>query len=160
MWTAPLTLTVLASCSAMNPQTKAATVYLESLRPLMIENSTLADRVLVQAAAIYNEAETPHEVAQAWETEIVPLSEHLADQAALVAAPEPFAAKHAELVSIWTDRALAYRSVAEAIRVGDPDTWAPARLNAENAKIREENWFNELNKVVVPLGIPVVDEYP
>ncbi|MCA9494316.1 MAG: hypothetical protein KC621_30530 [Myxococcales bacterium] len=160
MWTAPLTLTVLASCTAMNPQTAAATAYLDAIRPLMIENSMLADRVLVQAAAIYNEAETPKEVAAAWETEIVPVAEHLADQAGLVVAPGPYQPRHAELVSIWTDRATAYRSVAEAIRVGDPDAWMPARKEAENAKIREENWFNQLNENVVPLGIPLVDEYP
>lgn len=154
-----LSLTFLVAC-ATDPRQAAATRYLQVLQPLMLENSMLADRVLVQAAAVYNESGGPKQVADAWEGEIVPLAEHLADQASLVQPPTDYAARHGELVTIWVDRAAAYRALSEAIRSGEAEAWNPARRDAESAKIREENWFNQLNETVTPLGIPLVDQYP
>jgi hypothetical protein len=155
----PLLSLALAGCAGLSPASSSTTVYLSELQPLLQENSLLAERVLFQAAAIYNEAAKPEQIANAWSAEIVPLSEHLANQAGFVSAPEPWSANHAELVEIWTDRAVAYRNLVEAIKTADADQWNTARAQADDVKLAEEKWFDALNEKLAPQGL-VVDQYP
>ena len=156
----PLILTLaLGGCAGLDPASSSTTVYLSELQPLLQENSLLAERVLFQAAAIYNEAAKPEQVANTWSLEIVPLSEHLANQASFVTAPDPFGARHAELVKIWSDRAVAYRNLGEAIKTADAEQWNDARKQADDVKLREEKWFDGLNEQLAPQGL-VVDPYP
>lgn len=154
----PLAL-VLSGCTQLDPATTATTDYLTRLQPLLQENSLLAERVLFQAAGLYNDATKPSQVAQAWTVEIVPLAEHLHHQSTFVSAPEPWSARHAELVEIWGERAEAYRNLSEAIRLGDAPLWNDSRKKADSVKLAEEDWFNNLNRAVGPLGL-VVDPYP
>ena len=156
--TLPVVL-LLASCQPIDPAATATTEYLTRLQPLLQENSLLAERVLLQAAAIYNDAAKPEQVAAAWTSDIVPIAEHLHYQSAFVAAPDVWAANHNELIAIWGDRALAYRNIGEAIKLADPEAWKSARELAEGVKVREETWFDALNKAVGPMGM-VVDPYP
>ena len=150
---------LLASCQQMDPAGQATTEYLTRLQPLLQENSLLAERVLLQAAAIYNDATKPEQVATAWSGDIVPIAEHLHHQSSFVAAPDVWAAKHNELVAIWGDRALAYRNIGEAIKLADAEQWKSARELADGVKLREEKWFDTLNEAVAPMGL-VVDPYP
>lgn len=156
--TLPVVL-LLASCQPIDPATTATTEYLTRLQPLLQENSLLAERVLFQAAAIYNEAAKPDQVASAWSSDIVPVAEHLHHQAAFVAAPDVWSLNHNELVEIWGDRAAAYRNIGEAIKLADAASWKSARELAEGVKLREEKWFDALNAAVAPMGM-VVDPYP
>lgn len=154
----PLIL-VLSGCNQLDPATTATTDYLNLLQPLLQENSLLAERVLFQAAGIYNEATKPSQVATAWTSEIVPLAEQLHHQASFVVAPEAWSQRHSGLVDIWGERATAYRNLGEAIRLGDAALWNDSRKKADAVKLAEEDWFNDLNRAVGPLGL-VVDPYP
>jgi hypothetical protein len=148
---------VLGGCGASDDET---TQYLNALQPLMQENGLLAERVLLQAAKIYNnEAVKPDQVADAWIHEIVPIAEHLHNQASFVAPPSSFATTHADLVLIWGDRALAYRNLGEAIQTGNTDEWNKARELANQVKLREERWFDTLNGALAPSNL-MVDPYP
>ncbi len=155
-------LVLTASCQlGGDPATRAASDYITELQPLLQENSLLAERVLYQAAAIYNDATRPDEVADAWTGTIVPLSEHLHDQASFVVLEEgnPWAERHEALVAIWGERAHAYRSISEGLERADRERWDEGRKLADEVKVKEEQWFDEMNTQVTPLGF-VVDAYP
>jgi hypothetical protein len=153
----PLTLFLgLSGCTAGDDDT---TRYLTALQPLLQENGLLAERVLLQASKIYNEAVKPDQVSEAWIHEIVPVSEHLYNQAGFVQPPSTYAQTHADLVLIWGDRALAYRNLGEAIQTGNSDEWNKARDLANQVKLREEKWFDTLNQSLAASNLSV-DPYP
>lgn len=133
--------------------------YITSLNPLLQENGLLAERVLTLAAQIYNDASKPDQVADAWGRQVVPVAEHLADQASFVVPPPEYTQDHSEIVQIWTDRADAYRKLSEAIQTGDTTGWNAARQSADAVKLREERWFDRLNDRLSPTGL-IVDPYP
>jgi hypothetical protein len=155
MWTT-LPLVIALACSGGDDVT---TQYLGQLRPLLQENGLLAERVLLQAAKVYNEEAKPDQVADVWIEEIVPLAEHLQNQATLVVPPPPYASSHAEIVAIWGDRALAYRNLGEAIQSGSTNDWNAATTLTSDVKLREEKWFDTLNTALAPSGSSV-DPYP
>lgn len=146
----------LVACSSGDDATSK---YLGQLNPLLHENGLLAERVLLQAAQVYNDAAKPEQVADAWVAEIVPLAEHLHDQASFVEPPPPYATTHQEIVQIWGDRAVAYRSLGEAIQSGNTDEWNKATGLASDVKLREEKWFDTLNTALAESGLSV-DPYP
>jgi len=150
---------LLASCLQPDAATLAATDYFERLRPLLHENSLLAERVLFQAARVYNEGDKLPPLASDWTGEVVPLAEHLYHQASFVVAPDPYAEQHAKLVDLWGRRALVYRQIGEAVFTSDLPTFTDARKKADELKLEEERWFDRLNEVMVPLGL-LVDPYP
>ena len=76
-----------------------------------------------------------------------------------MSAPSDWSDSHAELVSIWEQRALAYRQLDTAITQGDADQWGEARTTADTAKIREEEWFRTVDGLLAPFGI-ALDQYP
>jgi hypothetical protein len=137
----------------------ATTAYLDQLEPLLQENGLLTERVLTLAAQIYNDSARAEQIADSWGRSVVPIAEHLADQASFVEPPAVYAQAHAEIVQIWGDRAVAYRSLSEAIQTGDTEGWNAARNSADDVKLREERWFDGLNERVAPLGL-IVDPYP
>ena len=151
-------LLLLTACQ-LDPKARSATEYVVKLQPLVQENSLLAERVLFQAAEIYNGATRPDEVADAWTTDIVPLSEHLHHQAGFVQAPEGWAERHGSLVEIWGERAHAYRSISEGLRMADEEAWDSGRALAEDVKLREEQWFDALNEELRPMSRGV-EAYP
>ena len=148
----------LAACQ-LDPAGSAASAYVDELEPLLHENSLLAESVLFQAAGIYNESIRSEEVATAWTTKIVPLSEHLAHQASFVEPSGNWAASHAELVSIWSERAQAYRTISEGLRAADVEQWNQGSALAEQARTRETDWFAGLNVKLNALGMQI-DAYP
>ncbi len=152
-----LVATWLAGCT--NPGQQAAADYVRRIQPLLLENSALAEQMLVQSAAIYNEAAGPKDVAVTWETTIVPMSEHLAAQASFVPVPTEYQATHQSLVQIWTDRALAYRAMSEATRTANAELWNAARSKADQVKANENAFFRDLNVQLTPLHLQV-DPYP
>jgi hypothetical protein len=155
----PLVPALLAACLQPDPATVAATDYFERLRPLLHENSLLAERVLFQAARVYNEKDKVPPLAADWTGDVVPLAEHLHHQASFVAAPDVFAEPHAELVDLWGRRALLYRQIGEAVFVADLASFTDARKKADALKLEEERWFDHLNETLAPLGL-LVDPYP
>ena len=119
----------------------------------------MAEQILIQSAGIYNEAVGPKDIAVAWEQKVVPMSEHLAHQATFVPVPLEYQQRHAELVQIWSDRAAAYRAMAEATRTANADEWNAARAKADQVKTRESAFFNGLNNQLQPLNLQL-DPYP
>lgn len=146
------------SCSSDSASRSAAT-YVDQLQPLLQENSLLAERVLFQAANIYNEAARPEDVAKKWEDDITPIAEHLYFQAKLVEPPDDWTTQHGELVDIWGERARAYRDISESLRLADRSLWEKGRNAAENVKLSEENWFERANEKLGVLNV-TLDPYP
>lgn len=153
-----LSANLLFSC-ASGPG-DATTNYLGQMQPVLQENGLLAERVLMQAAIVFNnESLKPEAVADTWNREIVLIAEHVYNQASFVKAPPEYSAVHEELVQIWGDRAAAYRSLGEAVQQGDPESWSKAQQLANSVKIREETWFDRFNDGLAPSGL-AVDPYP
>jgi hypothetical protein len=147
----------LVACSS--PAKQAAADYVRRVQPLMVENSALAEQMLLQGAAVYNGAAGPDDVAVAWEKRIVPMSEHLASQASFVPPPPEYQATHANLVKIWTDRAVAYRAMSEATRTANAQLWNAARTKVDQVNAQETAFFRDLNSQLSPLSLQV-DPYP
>ena len=154
-----LPLLLITTACQIDPEARSATTYVAKLQPLMQENSLLAERVLYQAAAIYNGATRPDEVADAWSSDIVPLAEHLHHQAGFVEPPENWSQQHAALVAVWGERAHAYRSISEGLERADKDLGEQGRNLAEQVKLKEESWFEEVNGQIGPMGF-TIDAYP
>ncbi len=151
--------TLLASCAQFNPALREDRAYVRALMPLLQDNALLSERVLVEAAAIYNEKSEPEKLGDTWAAEIVPLAEHLHNQSAFVQAPETWTEHHGELVDIWGDRARAYRTLADAIATADDEQWRTARDLADGVKLAEEKWFQSANERLTPNGL-AVDQFP
>ena len=143
----------LVACAALSPETRDTHRYVKELQPLLVENGHLASRVLSLAARVYNDQGAPDDLAATWTDEVVPLAEHLHQQAQFLQPPEPWAARHQELVDIWGDRAMAYRTLSEALVLADPDAWKKGRAEATEVKLREEEWFKGANLTLAPMGI-------
>jgi hypothetical protein len=159
MRTSPLLLALLGGCKPEDPALSDAHRYLGALAPVLAENGLLARRLLDASATLYNDPTAQSEVKLAWTHDLVPLAEHLRNQADLVDAPPTWDAEHEALIDIWTARSEAYREIAESMHQGDADLWLSARQQADKAKLDEEAWFKEANDRLGPLGL-TVDQFP
>lgn len=154
-----LLLVALLGCAPTDPRERTAPAYADALAPLLYENGFLAERLSTRAAAIHDEEVGSDGVLAAWRGEIVPLSRHLADQAAITSAPAPWSDRHAELVDAWSDRADAYQELEIAIEDGDRERWKAARRQADEAKLAEEEWFRQMNRDLAPYKL-ALDQFP
>ena len=59
----------------------------------------------------------------------------------------------------WTSRAEAYQEIQLAVEEGDRERWKAARKQADDAKVREEEWFRTMNRELAPIGL-VLDQFP
>lgn len=150
---------VLTSCAQPDPRARTAPDYVARLEPLLHENGFLASEVLGAAASIYNDGAGSDATRRTWVDDIVPLSRHLADQASATSAPAEWADQHAEIVIAWTGRADAYQEIQQAVEDGDRERWKAARKQADDAKVREEEWFRTMNRELAPIGL-VLDQFP
>ena len=126
-----------SGCGPLSPDVQRTNAYLKTLQPLLVENGHLAERVLVLAAKTYNKDGDSDALAEGWTSEVVPLAEHLHHQSQGIDAPLLWAEPHAELVESWGERALVYRSLSEALVLGDAQQWAGARKKATEATLAE-----------------------
>ena len=62
-------------------------------------------------------------------------------------------------VKVWTDRAVAYRVMAEATRTANAELWNVARSNVDEVKASENVLFIDLNRQLSPMRLQV-DPYP
>lgn len=155
--TIPL-LFLLAGC-ALDPDAEQAAGYVVDLQPVLFENAALADRVLALSVSVSEKKASPEQIRKAWDDEIVPLAEHLHDQASFVRPPPAWAESHAQLVDLWADRAAAYRALSVAIEEGDEKRWRDARALADGVKLHEEQWFRTTNQKLAGWHL-AVDPYP
>ena len=149
----------MIGCAVLRPGGAEQVAYLESIEPLLVENSVLSEEVLGLAADVYNGHPAPSDLVGAWRQDVVPLAEHLHAQAVLVKPPDSFIERHKELVEVWAARATVYRDLSEAIVLSDFDAWTSARGRANEVKLREEEWFRTINAEFGTNGL-VVDQFP
>lgn len=149
----------LTGCATLDPETAAATEYVNDVQPLMLENSLLAERLLVLASRLYNEDVPEDGFAPLWNDEIVPLAEHLHIQSDATKVPEAWKERHDNLVVIWSDRATAYRAMGEAIVLADRKRWKEARELEGQVVKREETWFQGVSSELAPFDL-VLEQYP
>ncbi len=152
-------LFLLAAACALDPDADQAAGYVADLQPVLFENAALADRVLALSVSATEKKSSPEQIRKAWDDEIVPLAEHLHDQASFVRAPSAWAESHAQLVDLWGDRASAYRALSIAIEEGDEKRWRDARALADGVKLHEEEWFRGANQRLADWHL-AVDPYP
>jgi len=150
---------VWTGCAQPDPRARAAPDYVARLEPLLYENGFLATEVLGAAATIYNDGTGSEAIRRSWVDDIVPLSRHLADQASATSPPVEWSDRHAEIILAWTARADAYQEIQQAVADGDRERWKVARKEADDAKVREEEWFRTMNRELAPIGL-VLDQFP
>lgn len=156
----PVLVALVGGCGRFDAESQAHHAYARQLQPLLVENSLLAEHVLGLAADVYNTPKVaPEALAETWSSDLVPLAEHLHSQTSFVAPPPVWQEQHEALVDIWSDRAEAYRSLAESYTHADAVEWKAARLVSDEVKIREEEWFRAANLVLAPQGI-ILDQFP
>lgn len=153
-----LALGAIGGC-ASPPETVDARDWADDLTPVLVENGLVWERMLTTAAAVHDGNLDVDGAITAWDRDLVPLAEHVRDQAALVQAPNAWAADHAALVAVWAARAESYRDLSVALRQGDTERWRNARANADKAKLDEEGWFRATNEKLRSLGV-TLDQYP
>jgi hypothetical protein len=155
----PFLAILLAAGCGPDDATRSARAYVEQLEPLLYENGLLAERLLLAAADAHDDRVAPTALHTTWTTDLRPLAEHLAWQAAATSPPPEWAGRHERLVAAWSDRATAYRLIDEAARAGDREEWRRAREQADRATIAEERWFSEMDVELAPYGL-ALDQYP
>lgn len=147
----------LAGCSP-SPEQAAARAWSDDLAPVLAENGLVWQRVLETAADVHDGRADTDAAYATWKRDIVPLTEHVRDQAALVQAPNAWVLDHATLVEVWSVRAGAYRDLSVALDQGDTERWRNARARADKAKLDEEAWFQATNEKLRPYGL-TLDQY-
>jgi len=154
-----LALSFASSCDRFSAETRDNRTYVNVMMPILQDNSLLAERVLVEAAGVYNEKSEPEALVQNWTDEITPLAEHVHSQASFATPPESWSEQHAKIVDIWGQRAQAYRALSDAIQTADDTQWQSSRDQADGVKLAEEKWFESTNKRLVQSGL-VLDQFP
>jgi hypothetical protein len=155
----PSLIAWLAGCTTADPERNAAATYINTVQPLMLENRLLADQRNRIAAGIYNGTLGDAEIVKAWNEDIIPLSTHLHQQAALVEVPPEWVDMHATLVVTWQDRSHAYIGMADALALADEARWDEARKLHGLVVKREENWFDSARGRLAPLDLEL-EQFP
>ena len=153
-----IAMTLAGGCGAP-PEAKESRDWVEDLQPVLAENGLVWERMLMTAADVHEGKRDADGTALAWNQDLVPLVEHVRDEAALIQPPNGWATEHAALVAVWAQRAESYRDLSVALRQGDTERWRNARPRADKAKLDEEAWFRTTNDKLRPLGI-TLDQYP
>lgn len=154
----PLFILAVVGCTS-DPKRNAAATYVNSVQPLMLENRHLSERRLQIAAQLYNDDVPEDGVLGRWNTDVVPLSTHLHQQAAAVDVPPEWKDVHANLVVTWKDRSHAYIAMSEALRLSDKAKWDEARKLHSAVLKREETWFESVKARLAPMDLEI-DPYP
>ena len=150
---------LFSGCDRFDPQVAEDRAYVRLLIPILQDNALLSERILIEAAAVYNKTSEPEKLATSWNQEIVPLAEHLHSQASFAKPPESWTSQHGELVDIWGDRAQAYRALSDAIGTADDSQWQASRDLADGIKLAEEKWFASTNARLDQSRLSV-DQFP
>lgn len=154
-----LMATLLLAACGPDPEHQKTVDYLTALHPVLQENSLLAERVLVQAAHVYNEDADATAIADQWDHEVVPLADHVATLAAGIQAPPHLSVDHQNLVEIWGQRADAYREAVEGLQTADRARFQEAASATAQITLTEDQWVRAFNARIEPLKL-YVDLYP
>lgn len=145
---------LLLGCNE-DPRRAQTLEYLLELRPVLYENRLLAEQVLIQGAAVHDGRGSPETLMSAWDSEIVPLAQHVHDMAEAVEAPPNVAPDHRALGELWKRRYKAYRDVSEAYHTADLTAFQNAQREAAAVTLEEDQWVRALNAKLQPMELYV-----
>ncbi len=139
---------------------KAAGDYHAQMLPLLLKNQQLAQEFLGMSTRVRTNQLTVEETIQIWQNRIIPLADGLSTEATAIQPGEPVLDTHHErLVKAWKDRADAYRAMLKAYRDHDPAAFSNARTNNFDAKLIEEQYFEQVNTTMRDFGY-ILDQFP
>ncbi len=154
-----LTVTLTTGCGG-GAGADAASAYHQSMVPLLLKNQELAQEFVNMATRVRTSELTVEQTVQIWQGRIIPLADGLKNDAVSIQASEPvIAAHHEKLVKAWTARSDAYRAMLKAYRDHDKEAFAKARLSNVDAKVAEENYFDQVNATLRGYGF-YLDQFP
>lgn len=154
-----LTLTVTAGCGGA-AGAQAAQAYHTSMVPLLLKNQELAQEFVNMATRVRTKEITVDETVQIWQGRLIPLADGLQNDSLAIKPADPvLAAHHQRLVTAWSARAEAYRVMLKAYRDHDQAAFAKARLNNVDAKVAEEQFFEQVNATLRGYGF-YLDQFP
>ena len=148
-----------AGCSEA-PERVQMRAYLTDLRPVLYENRLLAEQVLRQGAAVYNEDSSPDEVMDAWDGTVVPLAQHVHDLAAGIEPPDTVSPDHRALVSLLDRRQRAYRGLSDAFHLAQEDAFVDAQREVNKVTLEEDRWVRTFNQRLQIMRLRSLDLVP
>ena len=123
------------------------------MRPVVYENGLLAEQVLHQGAAVYDERATPESLMAAWDGEIITLAQHVHDMAVAVEPPVNVAPDHRALMELWKRRYKAYRELSESVHLADLERFQGAQGEIGAITIAEDQWVRAFNAKLQPMEL-------
>ena len=145
-------LAMVLACGT-DPVAGDAATYTAAMQSTLEANRELANEFLQVAALIHKREIDDAGIVQRWNKDIISMAEDLTDQANTVQPATPaLQAPHASLVLSWTDRADSYKEMKEAYESNDSDAFEDAWQKNVEAKITEEQYFDDVNRVLGPYG--------
>ena len=148
---------VLVAGCGNNGSDLAIEGYHASVQPLMFKNEDLADRFIELAGKIQLEDTPGEEVAQFFESDLIPLAEDLKQSATNIPAQaNEIGQIHNILVNAWTLRASAYNQMLEAYRNSDTSIYDSAQKTNNDSKKNEETYFSEINRYFGSVNLKLV----
>ncbi len=160
LFTLVLLSTTLSVACGGGAGADAAQAYHTQMVPLLLKNQELAQEFVNMATRVRSNQITVEETVQIWQGRIIPLADGLKNDATAIQPGEPvLTAHHERLVTAWSARSEAYRGMLKAYRDHDQDAFAKARLNNVDAKVAEEQYFEQVNSALRGFGF-YLDQFP
>lgn len=144
---------IAVSACTEDPRRVQTIDYLTALRPVLYENALLSEQVLIQAAAVHDGRSTPEVLLAAWDSDIVPLAQHVHVMAEQVQPPESLAPDHRVLLELWGRRSKAYSDVAESLHVANLDDFGTAQREIAAVTLQEDQWVRGLNAKLASMDL-------
>jgi hypothetical protein len=145
---------LLAGCGGGDPLEQDIAEYHARISPTLPQNLSMAKEFLDLTTQLKADKIGADEVAARWEQQIIPQADTLKDE---VAAIQPDTAElqelHSQLVYSWTERAEAYHQMHEAFKSNNNDKFKKAIDRNLKAKLTEEQYFNQINVLILPYGV-------
>jgi hypothetical protein len=163
-WKGPILVALLglflSTACGGGASARAAGDYHGQMVPLLLKNQQLAQEFVNMATRVRTKEITVEQTVEIWQGRIIPLGDELTAAAKEISPDEPLLATHHEqLVTAWTTRSEAYRTMLKAYRDHDPEAFSKARLNNVDAKVAEEQFFDQVNNTLRGFGY-FLDQFP
>jgi hypothetical protein len=161
----PLPLLVLLSAGlalacGSDPLADDTAAYVVAMQPILEDNRELANEFLQVAARIHQRETDDEGIIERWDADIVPLGNSLhTDADAVNPTTLELQGPHEKLVASWADRADSYEEMRSAYQANDDAAFNVAWDKNVEAKLAEEQYFNEVNAVLGAYGYRL-DQFP
>jgi hypothetical protein len=157
-WLGAIVLFSLA-CGA-GPEAEDAQAYVDAMRQPLADNAVLAQRFLTDASEVKKQTMDGPKLAEQLARELAPQASTLSKTVAGLSPAEPeLHDAHAILVQAWADRAAAYAAMNESWSKGDLAGWDAAMKQNTQSKLREEEYFVQVNAYLSAFDLRL-EQYP